>query len=378
MNTSYFSNGESTETIISTFIGSSEHPFYIIDLSSVTEQYTRWKAHLPRVKPHYAVKCNPDPRILKLLAKLGCNFDCASKNEMDAVTTLQVNPSRIIFSNPCKQKSHIDHALASKIHRMTFDSISELSKISPQSDVQLIIRIRVDDTKSACRLGSKFGCSLTELDDIYTFAKKAKHKLTGVNFHVGSNCRDPETYHRAIKDARLAFDKAKEYGFQFDTLDIGGGFPSDLDAFANIAQTVNCALNTYFKDTSINVIAEPGRYLVEKSHTLIVSVITVKSDRRYYINEGMYGSFNCVHFDHAYPVFVPYTLKSDNVLYKKSTVFGPTCDSMDVLGDSYLLPDLSVGDRLYVENFGAYTCAASSNFNGFNPPTRYYIIKTSL
>ena len=92
----------------------------------------------------------------------------------------------------------------------------------------------------------------------------------------------------------------------------------------------------------------------------------------------MYGSFNCVHFDHDCPVFVPYTLMSDNAVYKKSTVFGPTCDSMDVLGDSYLLPDLEVGDRLYVENFGAYTCAASSNFNGFNAPTRHYIIKTSI
>jgi len=375
MNTSYFSNGESTETIISTFIGSSEHPFYIIDLSSVTEQYTRWKTHLPRVKPHYAVKCNPDPRIIKLLGKLGCNFDCASRNEMDAVTSLQVNPSRIIFSNPCKQKSHIDHALSSKIYRMTFDSISELSKISPDSEAQLIIRIRVDDSQSVCRFGSKFGCSLAELDDIYTFAKKAKYKLTGVNFHVGSNCRDPETYHKAIKDARRTFDKAKEYGFNFDTLDIGGGFPSDLETFAVIAQTVNVSLDTYFKETP-NIIAEPGRYMVEKSHTLVVSVITVKSDRRYYINEGVYGSFNCVHFDHAYPVFLPYTLKSDKLLYKKSTVFGPTCDSMDVLGDSYLLPDLSVGDRLYVENVGAYTCAASSNFNGFNAPTRYYIIKT--
>jgi diaminopimelate decarboxylase len=258
---------------------------------------------------------------------------------------------------------------------MTFDSISELEKISPDSDAQLIIRIRVDDSQSTCRLGSKFGCRLTELDDIYEFAKKAKYKLTGVNFHVGSNCLDPETYHKAIKDARFALDKAKDYGFKFDTLDIGGGFPSDTELFASIAQTVNFSLDTYFKDIP-NIIAEPGRYLVEKSHTLVVSVITVKSDRRYYINEGLYGSFNCVYFDHAYPVFVPYTLKSDNVLYKKSTVFGPTCDSMDVLGDSYLLPDLSVGDRLYVENFGAYTCAASSNFNGFNAPTRYYIIKT--
>lgn len=377
MNTSYFSNGEGIETIISTLIGSSEHPFYIIDLSSVTEQYTRWKTHLPRVKPHYAVKCNPDPRILKLLAKLGCNFDCASKNEMDTVTSLQVNPNRIIFSNPCKQKSHIDHALSSKIYRMTFDSISELGKISNNSEAQLIIRIRVDDSHSTCRLSSKFGCNLHELDDIYAFAKKAKYKLVGVNFHVGSNCRDPETYYKAIKDARFAFDKAKEYGFQFDTLDIGGGFPSDIEVFASISRSVNYALDTYFKDTP-NIIAEPGRYMVEKSHTLVVSVMTVKSDRRYYINDGMYGSFNCVYFDHAYPVFVPYTLKSDKLLYKKSTVFGPTCDSMDVLGDSYLLPDLSVGDRLYVENFGAYTCAASSNFNGFNVPTRYYIIKTSV
>ena len=374
MNTSYFSNNESTETIIGTFIGDSEQPFYVIDLGSVSEQYAQWTKLMPRVKAHYAMKCNPDPRIVKLLGKLGCNFDCASRNEIELVTRSNIDPSRIIFSNPCKQKSHIDYAIRNNVKRMTFDSISELSKIP--LDTELLIRIHVNDDKAICPLGTKFGARYDEINDILDFAKQNGYTLIGVNFHVGSNCTDPETYERALFDARHVFNKATVHGFNMTTLDIGGGFPSDIEKFEPIAKVIGRNLQLYFSDTPC-IIAEPGRYMVEKSHTLVVSVIAVKNDRKYYINDGVYGSFNCVHFDHARPVFSLYTLHMGTTT-NKSTLFGPTCDSMDVIGDDYMLPELHIGDRLYIENFGAYTCAAGSNFNGFVSPHRYYIIRTSM
>ena len=144
--------------------------------------------------------------------------------------------------------------------------------------------------------------------------------------------------------------------------------------FEAIANVVNSALNTYFKEglTSgeLNVIAEPGRYMVCSSHTLVASVIgkkykSINGEKmiNYYLNEGVYGSFNCIYFDHAKPIIKPYN-ERDGELYL-STVFGPTCDSIDVISTECRLPDLAIGEWVYVENFGAYTIAAASTFNGF-------------
>jgi ornithine decarboxylase len=90
------------------------------------------------------------------------------------------------------------------------------------------------------------------------------------------------------------------------------------------------------------------------------------------VNEGLYSSFNCVYFDHALPVFRPYRNKEGEPVYPNSTVFGPTCDSMDVIGHDFTLPEMEIGEKCVVENFGAYTIAATTTFNGFSKPDVYY------
>jgi len=107
-----------------------EEPFYIVDLGILTQKLEQWKRLLPRVEPFYAVKCCPDPVILKTLARFGIGFDCASKGEIQQVVELGVPRENIIMANPCKGPSHILKAKADGVKKMTFDNFDELEKNS--------------------------------------------------------------------------------------------------------------------------------------------------------------------------------------------------------------------------------------------------------
>ncbi len=343
-----------------------EEAFYIVDIGKIVRQVQKWNDHLPNVKPFYAVKCNPSELVLKVLSSLDVNFDCASKNEIAAVVGITNDPTRIIFANPCKMSNQIKYARANDVDLLTFDSDNELYKIKlyhPYS--RLVIRIRVDDSSSVCRFGCKFGIDPCDARRLLEIAKTLSLNVVGVSFHVGSGCKDPELYRKAITDAKSVFNVAMELGMKFDTLDIGGGFEDS--SFEATATVINESISEIFSgDSNVTCIAEPGRFFVSSSHTLVVNVIGKKNVENgfvYYLNDGMYGSFNCVHFDHAHPVVCPFN-ERDGQRYK-SVIFGPTCDSMDKISDEVLLPELAIGEWCYVENFGAYTCAAASGFNGF-------------
>ncbi|XP_064364534.1 ornithine decarboxylase isoform X2 [Dromaius novaehollandiae] len=325
--------------------------FYVADLGDILKKHMRWHKALPRVTPFYAVKCNDSKAVLKTLAALGAGFDCASKTEIQLVQSIGVPPERIIYANPCKQLSQIKHAASSGVQMMTFDSEVELMKVA-----------------------------------------RAHPKA---NFHVGSGCTDPETFVQAISDARCVFDMGAELGFSMYLLDIGGGFPGSEDVklkFEEITSVINPALDKYFpSDSGINIIAEPGRYYVASAFTLAVNIIAKKvvlkeqaasddeddaNDKTlmYYVNDGVYGSFNCILYDHAHvkPVLQKRP-KPDDSCYSCS-IWGPTCDGLDRIVERFNMPELQVGDWILFENMGAYTVAAASTFNGFQRPTIYYVM----
>lgn len=371
-NVRVYKKDEDTFDIINSILEGniSEEAFYVVDIGKVIKQVQKWNELLPNVKPYYAVKCNPNELILKILASLDVNFDCASKNEIASVVSITQDPSRIIFANPCKMSNQIKYARANDVDVMTFDCDHELYKIKlyhPYS--KLILRIKVDDSQSLCKFGCKFGALIDDVERILEIAKTLSLNVVGVSFHVGSGCKNNDQYLKAIQDAKKCFDVAEKLGMKFSILDIGGGFENET--FEESARVIQDAISKYF-DSSVSVIAEPGRFFVSTSHTLVVNVIGKKdvTDPEtgekmfvYYLNDGMYGSFNCVHFDHAKPLICPFN-ERDGKRYK-STIFGPTCDSMDKISDEVFLPELAIGEWCYIENFGAYTCAAASTFNGF-------------
>lgn len=222
-----------------------------------------------------AIKSNPDPYVLRLLASLGTGFDCASSGEITNVLGLGVVPSRIIFANPCKAASFIRHAAKTNVEMMTFDNSDELYKISRSfSTAKLIIRIHTDDTKALCRLNLKFGASLIAVPSLLAKAKELGLNVIGVSFHVGSGCFDSSAFADAIRRSRAVFDMGREAGYEFSLLDIGGGFEDAT--FDATALTISRAINTYFPDreeTGLRIIAEPGRYFVSKAFSLATNVI---------------------------------------------------------------------------------------------------------
>ncbi|XP_076834815.1 ornithine decarboxylase [Brachyhypopomus gauderio] len=371
--------------------------FFVADLGDVFKKHLRWVRALPRVTPFYAVKCNDSRAVVMTLASLGVGFDCASKTEIQLVQSLGVEPGRIIYANPCKQVSQIKYASAHGVRMMTFDSEVELMKVSRSHDnAKLVLRIATDDSKAMCRLSVKFGATLKSSRQLLERAKELGLDVVGVSFHVGSGCTDPESYTQAISDARCVFDMGAEVGYNMTLLDIGGGFPGTEEnklKFEEITAVINTALDKYFSaDSGVKIIAEPGRYYVASAYTLAVSIIAKKvimkeqfgsdeeddetTDRTlmYYVNDGVYGSFNCILFDHAHVMPVLHKKpKPDERMYPCS-IWGPTCDGLDRIVEQCSLPDMQVGDWLLFENMGAYTVAASSTFNGFQKPDIHYIM----
>lgn len=106
-----------------------DDPFYIFNIGDIVKKHQTWIEKMPRVVPHYAVKCNDNDVVLATLAALGTSFDCASKAEINKILSLGVNPERIIFANPTKPKSHIRYAAIVGVKTMTFDCDIELQKI---------------------------------------------------------------------------------------------------------------------------------------------------------------------------------------------------------------------------------------------------------
>lgn len=369
---------------VSNCLPGEEDPFFVCDLGVIARNYAAWKTFLPRINPFYAVKCNGDPVVLKLLASWGIGFDCASHNEISTVLGLGVDPERIIFANPCKTSSYIRYAKSVNVSKMTFDNIDELSKIAsfyPGADC--LLRVATDDSTAQCQLSSKFGAHPVDTRGLLSHAKKLGLRVVGVAFHVGSGCSDPSAFVDAISRARTVFDEAEALGMPpMSLLDVGGGFSES--SFEDSAASLNDALDTYFSGPAfqnLSIIAEPGRFFVANAFTLAAHVIAKRSTMRLgdadmtmlYVNDGVYGNLNSILFDHQEPEPSPlvhsgafvYGTQSEGS-YKYS-LWGPTCDGLDCIAKQISFPTpVNVGDWICFNNMGAYTLAASTTFNGFN------------
>uniref|UniRef100_A0A6G3MF66 Ornithine decarboxylase (Trinotate prediction) n=1 Tax=Henneguya salminicola TaxID=69463 RepID=A0A6G3MF66_HENSL len=351
---------------------------------------------MPRVEPFYAIKCNPNDIVVKMLAKLKIGFDCASKSEISQALASGVTADRIIYANPCKQASNIKYAQSNGVRMMTFDSVAELRKISAyHSSALLVLRIFVGATKALCPLGLKFGAQISDVPELLATAQSLSLEVIGVSFHVGSGCFDASAYQTAILLSRKVFDIGSSMNISMSLLDIGGGFPGNLDTqqnlnfFENVCDTINSCIDLYFpEDSSIRIIAEPGRYYVSSAFHLACTVTSLRVSQiensledsySYFLNDGVYGSFNCIVFDHYIgdhyllsDVYGEAESYFDESTYP-SIYWGPTCDSADKILENFRIRKISIGECIVFKNMGAYTMAAASTFNGFQIPfIQYY------
>jgi ornithine decarboxylase len=291
--------------------------FHVVDVGRIVERFSLWKINFPEVSAYYAVKANPDPIILETLAYLGLGFDCASENEMKFVLSRGVSPDKIIFSNTRKFNSAIIFAKQNGVKKITFDSNDELMKmIEIFPDAEYILRIKTDDSDSIVKLSTKFGCTLNKALELIKICNYLNVNLIGINFHVGSNCSNAESFKKAISDCAFLFKEAQEnYGMKFSFLDLGGGWPGTNDKlFKEMTQVVKQSIMLYF-DSSVKVIAEPGRFFSSPVVTLVTKIIGVDEYKReisddsgekkveecrsYFLSDGVFQSFiGSIYFNH--------------------------------------------------------------------------------
>jgi ornithine decarboxylase len=370
----------------------SEEPICLVNLADIVRQYDCWVQHLPRVKPFYGMKCNPDTLVLKVLHRLGCGIDCASKNEIMKALEIGVHPEHIVFSNPCKINSMIKFAHENAVDLITFDSEDELTKIKvSHPSAKLILRLLPEDQCSDEDFGTKFGCRLTDCDSILEFAKDNSLNVVGVSFNIALPSLTPNSFFKAIGEARAVFEKAKTLGFDMNLLDIGGGFPgrdSEAVSFESLSHQINKGLEEHFNDwQDLQVIAEPGRFFVSKAFTVVSMVINKKYSKDpvtgervivYYLSDGVYNSFYNLVTDKfvCTPAnTIPFTKHSDTTF--KCKMFGPTADSLDCMSDEIQLPDMEIGEHMVNLDMGAYSMAISPGqevFNGFSKTKLQYYV----
>jgi len=342
-------------------------------------QYERFRKALPFVTPYYAIKANPNPDIIKTFVKLGAGFDVASANEMKQVLSLGGSPQKVIFANTIKTEEDIAFAKRRRVRLLTFDNESELYKIAKNfPKAHVIVRIKVANKGSQVELSLKFGA---DQEQAYFLLKKAKQLglvPEGVSFHVGSQATNVENYLQALEITASIFDQAEEDDMPLKILDIGGGFPIqhfDNEVginFERMAYHIKKHIKEYFSK-NVKVIAEPGRFFAGPAGTLVTQVVgrAFRNNKNYYyINDGIYADFSGMIFDHCRYEFK--TLRRGQKFL--STLAGPTCDSFDTLSLNEELPELYVGDVIYVKNIGAYSSAsATPGFNGF-PPAKIVMV----
>ena len=358
------------ETVVQAARERYDRPFLIIDTSVVRRKLRRFVAAMPRVRPHYAMKANPDPRVLAALADEGAGFEIASIAELEMLLPLGVNPGEVLYSNPIKPRTHLQRAAARGVRWYVADGREEIRKIMRLApDAQISLRIETPNTGSDWPLSGKFGAAISEARNIVLEAATIGADLAGVTFHVGSQCRNAENWRIGIQRARHVFDLALSVGLKPRLLDIGGGFPvrhtKPIPSIEVIGEIVNRAIESFPAD--VQVVAEPGRYLVSDAGYFVCRVIGMsrrRCKRWMYWDAGMFGGL----FEATEGV--RYETRTERTgRPAKWHIGGPTCDSIDiVLRDEELPCDMREGDFVYVRNAGAYTTAYASHFNGFPIP----------
>jgi ornithine decarboxylase len=363
-------------------------PIFVIDHEKIRENFREFREHMPDVQVYFAVKANSNPEIVKTLYDMGCSFDVASMPEfMIVYENIKSMPKKerlawiwdkIIYANTIKPIETLE-ALDQYRPLVTFDNIYELKKIKEHAPhAGLVLRIRVPNTGSMVELSSKFGAHPGEAVDLIVSAFDMGLEVEGLSFHVGSQCTNFENYIQALQiSASIIKEVEERTGRKIRILDIGGGFPvkyhPGIRSIRTLAKKLNAEIKRLFP-RDMQILAEPGRFLVANTCTLVAKVVgkAVRDGKPcYYINDGVYHTYSGQVFDHVnYPV-LPFRTGETQI----SAVFGPTCDAFDTITLSAELPDLDIGELVYSENIGAYSHASSTYFNGFPPAKVVHINK---
>jgi len=348
-------------------------PLLIVDCARVRAQYRRLRQALPGVDLHYALKPLPHAAVVRIIVEQGGWLDLATTGEVQLLQGLGVDPKRCIHSHPIKRPRDIRNALEFGVRTFVADNPDEIRKFKAYGErAALLLRVSFRNPGAVCDLSRKFGCDPEDALALAQLAASIGVDVQGFSFHVGSQAADALKHVEAIEACTqlLAAARRARLG-TLDTLDIGGGFPIDYLQHAvdirRFCAPIRAALARLPK--RVRVIAEPGRYIAGPA---AIGVATVMGRARreghwwYYLDDGLYGSYSGQLYDHArYPVE---SLRQGEPRLP-SVLAGPTCDSIDVIAENLMLPELKAGDLVVGRAMWAYPWASASEFNFFPKAT---------
>lgn len=371
-------------------------PFLIIQEKEILNSINLFKKYLPEIEIHYAIKANADTYILELLNELNISFDVASSGEIKLLSKLKIPGHRMILANPVKNFESLKTAINKNVKLYTFDNIYELEKIynffkkiKTEFIPASILRIKTYSKNVQTNLSEKFGANIEEACDLLKYCKDHYLNPSGIAFHVGTQSFDLENYEKGIILALEVYNKCKnKLGLDLNIFDIGGGFPIDsiygtgiteLEPFFEGFAKLYKKYNLY----NFKVIAEPGRIISGPAGTLVTTVIgKSKRDGKMwlFLNDGVYGSYSGIIYDHALFNYIPLDPKYHSDKYRKKLIpyiiAGPTCDSVDIMQKNIYLPeDIKIGDHIISTDIGAYSIMSATKFNGFRLAKVLYLNK---
>ncbi|HZT50343.1 MAG TPA: type III PLP-dependent enzyme [Stellaceae bacterium] len=360
-------------------------PCLVVDLDVVAEAYRELRRYLPLARVFYAVKANPAPEVVSLLAGLGSSFDVASPSEIDLCLERGIGADRLSFGNTIKKERDIALAYARGLRLFAFDSAEELEKLARSAPgSRVFCRILVACAGAEWPLSRKFGCAPEMAVDLLRQARTLGLDPYGVSFHVGSQQMDLTQWDGAIGQAAQMFSVLAQSDINLRMVNIGGGFPAryrnEVEPVERYAAAVMAAITRYFGNDLPEIIVEPGRSIVGdagviQSEVVLISRKAYGEERRWvYLDIGKFNGLA-----ETADESIKYRIRTsvDGGPTGPAIIAGPTCDSADILYDKadYRLPlDLKVGDKVEILSAGAYTTTYSSvGFNGFAPLRTYCI-----
>ncbi|GJE25396.1 type III PLP-dependent enzyme [Methylobacterium organophilum] len=374
-------------------LGRDEGPVMVLDLEVVRENYTAFARSLPDTRVFYAVKANPAPEVLRLLAEMGSCFDTASVAEIEMALAAGATPDRVSFGNTIKKERDVVRALKLGIRLFAVDCQVEVEKIARAAgaagvetgDIQVFCRILCDGAGADWPLSRKFGCEPEMAVTVLEHAHREGLQAYGVSFHVGSQQANTEAWDGALASASMIFRECALRGIGLSMVNLGGGFPTKylkaVPGVESYGDAIFRALTKHFGNRIPETIIEPGRGMVGNAGLIEAEVVLVskKSEaedevRWVYLDIGKFGGL-AETMDES----IRYAIRTDHDEDRMApcVVAGPTCDSVDVLYEKnhYPLPvSLSIGDKVWIEGTGAYTTTYSAvAFNGF-PPLEQIVI----
>jgi ornithine decarboxylase len=362
-----------------------EGPCLVVDLDVVRDNYLAFARAMPDTRIFYAVKANPAPEILRLLADLGSCFDSASVREIELVLAAGATADRISYGNTVKKERDIARAHALGITLFATDSVGEVEKIARAAPgSRVFCRILADGQGAEWPLSRKFGCAPEMAIDILDRAHRLGLHAYGVSFHVGSQQTNVAAWDKALRQCAWVFRQLAERGITLSLVNLGGGFPArylkQVPVVERYGRAIYRAVRKHFGNAIPETIIEPGRGMVGAAGAIRAEVVLVSkkqagdNKRWVFLDIGKFGGL-AETMEEA--IRYPLITARDGEARGPCIVAGPTCDSADVLYEKipYDLPlSLTVGDEVLIDTTGAYTTTyASVAFNGFAPLQAYVI-----